>query len=67
MSAEVQFEGLREEAQRLYNQSVEDLQNALGIQNRTIAVQRLTQNQLLQLESEHHASLDTTSNLGDYI
>ena len=53
MSAEEQVEVLREEAQRQYSQSVEDLQDALGIQNRTIAVQKLTQNQLLQLESEY--------------
>ncbi len=54
MSAEEQVEVLRKEAQRQYSQSVEDLQSALGIQNRTIAVQKLTQNQLLQLESEYN-------------
>lgn len=51
--AEGEFDELRGEAQRKYDQSIVDRQNALDIQNRTAVLQRLTQDQLLQVESKH--------------
>lgn len=52
MAVETTFEGIKVEAQIKFEQSVEDLARAQDIQNRTIALQIFTQDQLLKVESE---------------
>lgn len=52
ISVEGEFIELREEALVKLDQSEQDLEAALDIRNRTLALQRLTQKQLLDVESK---------------
>ena len=51
---EEEFIELRDEALAKLDQSERDLEAALDIKNRTLTLQQLTQQQLLDVESKYH-------------